>query len=328
MSSFFIFLLFSIMTNFHPQLSEISLSSIDKEDSTYCLRPRCDTEVEQQLSESIQHIGLLHPPLVQRRGTGHIILSGKKRILAAKELGWSRIPCLICKEDTPVLLKWNILLCHAIIGSQLSCIEQATFFAKAGHDLNDSELPALLPILGHKQNPQLLNIFFRSLTLAPAAIDALHLGYIQPKSIDLLAKCTDRDQEILVRLIDDFQLGGSKQRNLILLALDLTRRLNRSLEEIIGEWERKRTNKDTENKPQQAADLLNWLAEKQSPRHHRAEQEFKSFVREMQIPEFCTLSPTSSFEDDQLTLKIRFSDRDHFRRVWETIRPDLENNRE
>ncbi len=316
------------MTNFHPQLSEISLSSIDKEDSTYCLRPSCDTEADKQLSSSIQHFGLLHPPLVQRRGTEHIILSGRKRILIGKELGWSRISCLISTEDTPVQLKWNILLYHAIIGSQLSCIEQATFFAKAGQELNDSDLLALLPILGHKQNPQILNMFSRSLSLAPAAIDALHLGYIQPKSIDLLAKCTDRDQEILVRLIEDFQLGGSKQRNLILLAHDLTRRLNRTLEEIIGEWERMRVNKNPENKPLQAADLLNWLAEKQSPRHYRAKQEFKSFVRKMQLPEFCSLSPTSSFEDDRLTLKIHFSDRDHFRRVWDTIGPDLENSRE
>ena len=328
MSSFLFSCFVQSMTNFQPQISEISLSSIDTKNSTYCLRPHCADEVDQVLSESIQQLGLLHPPLVQCHGTEHIILSGRKRIFAAKKLGWRELACLIIKKEAPLLLKWQILLSHAIISSQLSPIEQAIFLAKAGQELDDSDLLALLPMLGHKQNPQLLDTYSRSLSLAPPVINALHHGHIQPKSIDLLAQCTGQDQETLVRLIEDFQLDGSKQRNLILLALDLTRRLNRSLDEIIKEWNKGRTNKDSKNRPQQATNLLSWLAEKQSPRHHQAEQEFKSFVREIKLPESCTLLPTTSFEDDQLTLTIRFSDRNHFRRVWDSIRPAFENSRE
>ena len=316
------------MTDFQPQVSKFSLSSIDTEDSTYCLRPHCTDEIDQALSDSMQHIGLLHPPLVQDSDTGTVILSGRKRILAAKELGWQELACLILKKKTPVQLKWKILLSHAIIGSQLSYIEQAIFFDKASQELDHSTVLTFLPILGYKQNPQLLNTFSRSLNLAPTAIKALHHSHIQPKSIDLLAQCTYKDQETLVRLIEAFKLGSSKQRNLILLALDLTRRLNRPLEEIITEWSRGRTKQNSENRPQQAAELFGWLAEKQSPRLHRADQEFKTFIREIKLPESCTLLPTPSFEDNKLTLEIRFSDRNHFREMWDIIRPAFENSRE
>jgi len=310
------------MNRYQPQIAHISCSSINHEEPTYCLRPDNVPVLDQKLATSIDRLGLLHPPLVQRHGEEYIILSGRKRILAADQLGMQEIPCLVVEDTISDSMKWEILLTHALIGSQLSFVEQAHLFAKAGQEIKDEQLLALLPILGHKKNPQLLHTFSRSLSLVQAAVKALHRGCLQPKSIDLLDKCQPQDQETLIELIDSFRLGGSKQRNLILLALDLTRRHNVSLREIIEEWQKERKGSKT-NQPQQVADLFSWLAAKQAPRHHKAQQEFKKFVREIQLPASCSLSPTASFEDEQLTLAIRFADRNNFYRSWSTIRAAL-----
>lgn len=312
-----------------PRILKIPVSSINFRDNSYSLRPNNDAnKVPPELKGALRELGLLHPPLVECHLEHYVILSGRKRILAACELGWQELPCLVLGKDTPTFIKWKTLLTHALIGSQLSSIEQAHFFAKAGMELDSKNLLDLMPLLGHKPNPQLLATFSRSLTLAPPAINALHHGLVQQKSIDLLHACQHHDQETLIELIEIFQLGGSKQRKLILLALDLTKRHNTSLHNIISEWKRTRREKDKNNRPQQAADLLNWLAKKQSPRHQQAQQDFRDFVQRIKLPPSCSLLPSTSFEDEQLTLKICFSDRDSFCRSLEQIRLVLENNHE
>ena len=318
------------MSTYYPEYIEVSLNSIDHGDGSLRLRPASDPDLDQELIEDIREIGLLHPPLLQHHKGSHpyTLLSGRKRTLAVSQLGWKTVPCLLLQKTTPALLKWKITLKHALTGSQLSYIEQALFFHKAGQELEHDELLCLLPILGHPANDRVLETFARALSLSTAARDGLHTGLLQEKHIDLLAKFATEDQEAIIRIIREYQLGGSKQRKLLLSLLDLRKRRNIPVESIMQAWLQTRKTEQRENKPQQAAELFTWLSEQLSPRLHGAEQDFRSFVREMQLPASCSLLPTPYFEDEELSLTMRFSDQECFRRQWQAIRQVLENSRE
>ena len=341
------------MPDFYPECAEVCLASINIQDTSFSLRPESDLFPDQNLLENIQETGLLHPPLLlHHEQQKHSILSGRKRILAANQLGWRTLPCLLLQQHTPNLLKWKTTLNHALIGSQLSCIEQATLFHKAAQELDPDALLSLLPMLGYKKSIRVLETFARALTLCPSLQNALHRRVVHEKHIDLLATFARRDQETITRLIERYQLGGSKQRNLLLACLELCRRQNCSVADIMEEWQQAhqqmgeqedtshRQQKNTvlglhekkkdrkENKPQQITDLFAWLSHRLYPRLHGAEQEFRSFVHEMQLPESCSLLPTPHFEDEELSLTVRFSDQECFRRQWQAIRQVLENSRE
>ena len=314
------------------QLPVISVAgnNIDITDSTYRLRPGDDALPDQHLDESIQHVGILHPPLLQQ-GQDHnekryIILSGCKRILAAQSRGIDKIVCLVLPQSAGPALKWHIILTHALIGSRLSCIEQATFFSKAAKELSISEQLLFLPMLGRKPQPYVLQELADHLTLAPETINALHAGDLHEKNAKQLAKLSHRDQRSVIELIRYYKLGGTKQKKLVNMALELVMRTGDSFQEILAKREHDPT--EDENRPQQAMALLSWLEGQCCPQITIAREQFKQFQRQLQLPTNCTLTPSSSFEDDSLTLSIFFANQKQLLQHWPSFKKIMTTDHE
>jgi ParB family chromosome partitioning protein len=294
--------------------------NIDIANKSYRLRPISDQRIDPSLTKSIREVGFLHPPLLLKTKSGHIILSGRKRIEIANGHGLKNIPCFIIEDISP-FVKWQLLLSHAIIGSTLSVIEQANFFSHAESQLSIKQCIALLPLLGHKPQSYRLQEFSRYLSLDPTTIDALHAGRIQPKTGNMLSKLSSEDQQTIVHLINYYKLGGSKQKKLVTLSIDLIMRTRCSLQKIVAVWEHQ--NIDGDNRPQQALALLNWLEGQCFPKRKAAEKKFQQFQRRLQLQKKMMLQHTPSFEDDGLTLSISFAGQDDFLNFWEKIKEKL-----
>jgi len=54
------------------------------------------------LAASIKQIGLLQPPLVQEENGKFKLISGQRRLLALRKLGWKTIPVLVLKNALPL----------------------------------------------------------------------------------------------------------------------------------------------------------------------------------------------------------------------------------
>lgn len=327
-----LFFSYRLSTSMTSQLPTISVpgNSIDITDNTYRLRPEDDALPDQHLDESIQRMGILQPPLLQpgqnNNETRYIILSGYKRILAAQSHGIGDIVCLILPLSTEPALKWHIILTHALIGSRLSCIEQATFFSKAAKELSISEQLLLLPLLGRKPQPYVLQELAGYLTLAPETTKALHAGYLHEKRAKQLAKLSHQDQRIVIELIRYYKLGGTKQKKLVNMAFELVMRTGDSFQKILEKW-----NQDqfaAENRPQQAMALLSWLERQCFPKSTIASEQFKQFQRTLQLPKNYTLTPSPSFEDDSLTLSIFFTNQNQFLQHWPSLKDIMARDHE
>ena len=331
----FIFLFFSLPVVDCPMVPQLPVihvagNNIDITDDTYRLRPENDVLPDQALDEGIQQAGILHPPLLQQ-GQDHnrkryTILSGYKRILAAQSHGIDDIVCLILPRSAEPALKWRIILTHALIGSRLSCIEQATFFSKAAKELSIGEQLLLLPLLGRKPQQYVLQELADYLTLAPETTNALHTGYLQEKMAKQLAKLSRQDQRSVIELIRYYKLGGTKQKKLVNNALELVMRTGDSFQKILEKW-----NQDpikAENRPQQAMALLSWLEEQCFPQSTIAREQFNQFQRQLQLPKGCTLTPASSFEDDSLTLSIFFANHNQLLQHWPSLKKIMTTDHE
>ena len=304
-----------------PQLSVIQVpcSSINLTDATYRLRPTDDNQLDQQLIENIRQTGILHPPLFHvEHGNRYIILSGRKRVLTAQSLGIREISGFVLPQSAKPMLKWQTILTHALIGSRLSCIEQATFFSRAAKELSISEQLFLLPLLKRKPQQYVLQELALYLTLASKTIGALHAGYLQEKLGKKLAKLSFEDQQTIVELIRYYKFGGTKQKKLVNAAFDLVMRTGHSFKEILDEWNQNPTK--AENRPQQAIALLSRLEAQCFPKSTIAREQFKKFQRQLQIPESCTLTPALSFEDNSLTLSMVFKNQDEFLQHWPSLK--------
>jgi ParB family chromosome partitioning protein len=300
----------------------LSIKKIDRFNSTYRLRPEPDHEITPSLEESIKKVGILHPPLLLKKNSQFIILSGRKRIQVVSKHGIENIPCFILDDETSPSMKWQLLLSHAIIGNTLSIIEQANFFCKAESQLTEQQALSLLPLLGIKPHIYKLQEFAMYLKLDQTAIDALHTGHIQAKTGSKLSKLSSEDQQTVVYLINHFKLGGSKQKKLITFVIDLIMRTKRPLKTILSEWEEQQ-DIGQDNRPQQAMAFLHWLERQCFPKINAAEQEFQRFHHDLQLPENTILQHTPSFEDNGLTLSITFTSQSEFLNHWENIKKNI-----
>lgn len=308
-----------------PQLfcNTVPCTTIQLTDNSYHIRPPEDTLSDADLKKSICQTGILHPPLLQKDSDkSYTILSGRKRILAAISLGMQEISALIIDKQTQSVLKWRIILSHSLIGSRLSIIEQAIFFSKTEPQLTVEERLDLLPLLELKPQQYILQELAQYLTLAPITIYALHTGSLQVKIGKKLVKLCFDDQQTVVDVIRYYKLGGSKQKKLVSSAIDLVMRSGRPFREILDNWDRQHPAKAS-NRPQRAMALLSWLESQCFPGRTSAKKEFEKFQRQLQLPGNVSIRPSSSFEDDTLTLSLTFKNQNDFLRNWQAIQTIL-----
>jgi hypothetical protein len=313
--------------------SQVRLQDINLADRHYSLNP-FSQDLEEGLLQSISNFGILHPPLLlEKQDHTFIVLSGRRRIAAylqinsAQECQLARKKChltaliISSSEENPGnhCHLFTTLLQHQLLGKSLTVIEQAVFFQKATLVLEEQEILALLPILGLKAKPHIPGEFISLLDLDPAVQLGLHQGIISQRSGKKLSRFSPVDQKQLAKVIDKYQLGGSKQQKLIERFFQLTQREQISVEVLLDRWWDREKDKQL-NGPQKISSLLRWLERECQPRLTLAEEEFRKFTGQLQLPAGVRVDHSLSFEEEQVTLSMDFSRKEELARMW----PQLE----
>jgi hypothetical protein len=320
--------------NARPCYRQVRLQDINLADRTYTLNP-FSQEPEEGLLQSIRSLGMLHPPLLlEKQDHTFIILSGRKRLDAYLLAGTQEcrqeqrddeyitaLTFTVVSEErlTTHLHIFKTLLQYQLLGNNLTVIEQAVFLQKARQVLREQDILTLLPILGLKAKPHIPEELIALLDLEPAVQLGLHNGVISQRSGKKLSRFAPADQKHLAEVIGEYQLGGSKQQNLIERFFQLTQREQVSVEVLLDRWQDKEKDKQL-NGPQRISSLLRWLDRKCQPRLTQAEEAFKKFCCQLQLPAKVRLEHSLSFEEEQVTLSMDFSTKEELAEIW----PQLE----
>jgi len=87
----------STFNNTNKELREVPISDVEIWDEANTRHIEI-TEGIDELAASIRQIGLLQPPLVQEENGKYNLISGQRRLLAVRQLGWKTIPVLVLKK--------------------------------------------------------------------------------------------------------------------------------------------------------------------------------------------------------------------------------------
>ena len=321
------------MKNATPCYRQVRLQDINLTDRSYTLNP-FPKKPEQDLLQNISNFGILQPPLLlEKQDRTFIVLSGRRRIAAylqidkTQECPPDKVDChltalVIPFREEKIEKKHHLfrtLLQHQLLSGSLTVIEQAIFFQKATLVLEEQDVLTLLPVLGLKAKPHIPGELISLLDLDPAVQRGLHSGIIAQRSGKKLSRFSSVDQERLAEVIDIYQLGGSKQQKLIDRFFQLTQREQVSVEILLSRWWDREKDKQL-NGPQKTSSLLRWLERECQPRLTQAEEEFKKFSNQLQLPAGVRLEHSRSFEEVQVTLNMDFSSKEELARIW----PQLE----
>ncbi len=303
------------------KLSKINSADIDLADSRFTLSPCPSSPWEETNDNDLNTQILLHPPLVLRESDGKfIVISGKGIIQRAVHAQHKQIHAVIVQSleaTNKDVFKW--LLQHKQLEGGLSDIEQAVLLEKISSVCSQKEILDFLPMMGLKQNFHLVSELISLLALPSISQVALHKGLLSKRSAKKLLHFADKDQKIITRIILNFQLGGSKQQQLIDTLSDLCKREKTSAENMIMAWENQEKEKQ-HNGPQKGNALLKWLKLKRTPLSAQAESNFQAFCRQLGLPDGIHVEHTTSFEDDQVLLRITYRSQHHLARHWPELK--------
>jgi ParB family transcriptional regulator, chromosome partitioning protein len=172
---------------------------------------RSETEVE-QLSTSIQHIGLLQPILVRTLDDHYEIVAGNRRFLACKYLGWKKIGCHIIELDDK--RAFEISLVENIQKKTLSPIEEATAFKVYVADFGWGGVSDLSARIG--KSVSYITKRIKLLNLPLDVLQSITNNKIETSIAEELLSIKDKDrQSMLANLISDRRLSMRATRRLV-----------------------------------------------------------------------------------------------------------------
>ena len=288
------------------QLKSVPLSSIDTSDDTYRITTRTGVD---DLLTSISREGVLNPPFVVEKADGFAIVSGYRRIDACTRLGIGEIFVRVLEPNRSSLDNLRLAIADNAHQRPLNLIETSRALHKlaplvpTNQDLVDTAATLRLP-------PNLAAIKkIQDLCLLPDAIqDAIMNDTISLSMAMDLKKLAPDCAVAFVNLFDELKLGLNKQREIISLVKEISRRdgiseqkvlEGQQLQDIIGNQDLDRSLK--------ARQLRAHLRQRRFPQIVKAETEFEYQRKQLRLGNDIKLIPPKDFESLTYSINMSFN---------------------
>ncbi|MBU0729706.1 MAG: hypothetical protein KKE17_13955 [Proteobacteria bacterium] len=311
--------------------TRVLFNQINYLDDTFSLSPANSDHVPDELRESIQRVGILHLPILLARESGsYLIVTGKKRLLACREIfDQLSCDCMVLSEKTSNIDALAIALEEMCVSGKINVIGKAIFFKKALQWIDEKTaaekfLPVMGLPLGSFQIKRLLNL----LDLEDHLLLALENGVLDETVAREMLKMPFVDRMTLFETIEFLHLSVGNQRKITSICQELAARNRTNIIAILSDAELRDILQNQEtNPPQKTQHLMARLTEKKQPRLTEAESQFKELRSSLALPGNITLAHSQAFETDGLTLSVNFNNRHELVDTWEKIRPQLTNTK-
>jgi len=307
----------------------IALSQVDFNDFSCSISPEPEND-DVTLRRSIDRYGILHPPVVREISAGlYGVVTGRKRLLALLALQkGNTCHCLVVSKRVPKIEIFDMLLAEIQLTRQLTIVEKAIFLKKIIPLADERQIvKEYLPRLGLAPDPLILQQILKLLELEEPVLLGMHQGYVNERVARDFIAFPVQDRTILFEIIAALRPSFSNQIKLIHICQELAGRENKSIVTLLDNDEvHAILHHQDANPPQKTKNLMAWLARRQKPRFKQAEEEFSRFVTAIRLPGNVSVAHTPFFEDDKVTLFIRFRSLKSLQHAWEKIKHATREN--
>jgi ParB family chromosome partitioning protein len=273
------------------------------------------------LIRSIERIGLINPPIVMKERQGRAeIISGYRRILALKSLGWDRIPCRI--PSISALDGLLVNLYENLSTRDLNLVEKGMILSRLTAWLPTTEiLLRYMPLLNLPSHEPILTFFVRLETeLDGQTKHRLIQGRLSLQGIRMLLDLEPSSRFPLLDLITTLRLNVNQQKKLMEYLVDISKRDSLSISQLLQDPKITEIRTDEAlNTPQKARAVLRFLRASRFPILVNAEKVFKRNVSRLGLPEGIEIVPSPFFESSKYQLKAVFTNGKELREKIEAM---------
>jgi ParB family chromosome partitioning protein len=300
------------------QYQTIPLSQIDLQNADFRITTCEDVE---DLLCSIEHIGLISPPLLIKQTAGYAILSGFRRVAACRKLGWSEIIARILEPEFNHLACLRLAIADNALQRPLNLIETSralqklSVFSDSLKELSETALSCGLP------TNQLIINKIKNLCLLPPPIQNSILN--DTISLTMANELAMHDPDIAVdftRLFEQLKLSLNKQKEIITLIGEIAKREDISIRQVLAFDTFQQILTDEElDRGQKGRKIRSFLRQRRFPRIVKVEQNYYTHLKKLKLNPDIKLIPPKEFEGTTYTLNLNFSSLAHLKILQSTL---------
>jgi ParB family transcriptional regulator, chromosome partitioning protein len=289
------------------QYQTVPLASINLQNDDFRITTREDVD---ELATSIQHDGLINPPtLIQKHPSGHVIVSGFRRVHACQKLGCNDIGARILHSEADHLDCLRLAIAENALQRHLNLIETSRAIQKlSAFFAGDIQLAETAATLGLPANPSILNKI-KDLCLLPWPVQCSILNDSVSLSMAVELEKLDPDSAVaFARLFEQLKFSLSKQKEILTLVDEIAQRENSSVRQVMKDprFPKIIDNEDLD-RTQKGSQIRSFLRQWRFPRISEAERNYQIHHRQLRLGNDIKLIPPKDFEGTTYMLNLNFT---------------------
>ncbi len=276
------------------------------------------------LETSMKEIGLINPIILRRHEERFQIVSGYRRVLAARSLEWEGIKAALYTADELSHSDGFLLSFYENLGTRgFNFIEAsmvvAGFFEQCKkHEKQIRE--ELLPLLGFHSGRKIFHALQSLSRLSYEWKDLVIKNEISLLNAAKISSFSSFDQRALVTAFSGLKLGENKLRESLEMTEEICKRDDISVSELFSSGHFKFLGRQEDlNITEKTEQFRKTLKAIRYPEFSRKQQEFYDMRKKLLLPLSIGLEPPESFEGDKLKVTFNFRSPKEFRSILEKL---------
>jgi ParB family chromosome partitioning protein len=284
----------------------VNLSQIDFSDDAF----RITTEKQvDDLMRSINHVGIMHLPLLLKKETTYTIVCGFRRIEACRRLNWFKLEAMILEADTMRLKCIKYAITDNAFQRPLNLIEKSRSIEMLFDFFKDiNRLSEELSVLGLSEHPSMIKKLKGICQLPEPLQNSILSNTISLSMLLELAGMSWDDAKDFITLFNTLKLSLNKQREIVTMVKEIAIREDKSILQVIEESHLKKIlmNEDLD-KNQKAHNIRIYLKQRRFPSIAVIEKSYEKYRQKLNLKSGFKLIPPINFESSTYTLQLSFN---------------------
>ncbi len=295
---------------------DVPLRAVNIRDERF--RTSRDTSLK-GLIRSIEEAGLISPPVLCKRGSRYVLVTGWRRALACRALGFRKIPGLVT-DETDELRLFLMALSENLTARELGLSEKAVSLYKLGQFgmATRTLVKEYMPRFGLPATVNHLRWMFTLAQADQAVLDFVSEKSPSPAAVRALLRFPSGDRRRLLPLLRP--LGQNKQKQVLEDLWEICRRDGLPVRGLFRRMEFRRILGSSRlTMLQKAEKIRQLLRKKRYPGLSDREEAFRSTLRKMRWPRDVIVQPSPSFEEDQINISFQIRRGEEFRAILDKL---------
>lgn len=284
----------------------IQLEEVDWDD-TSCLITY--GPLPDKLILSIQHVGLIQKPLLQRKSDGLFrIICGSRRLAVCRHLDLNPLSCELLSTSVSTVTELRMSIYDNIAQRDLNPVEKSLVLTKMAQHINQPQLvQEFMPLLDLEPSSTLCGRYMQLPSLEEPVLDALARGTLHERIGFILSSLERKDRLAFFDFFQELPFSVSLQEELLETVVEIGRRDNFAPRQVLDSPEvnelRRAHRRPARQRAQQIRKLFQaWRA----PRLAARKERFAREARDLRLPSEVRLIPPAYFEGPKWSLECTF----------------------